>query len=166
MKTTTISPERSVRMAMLVGLGCVVALLAASTGASPVREIAPAAAQLSYDQVPLSANDAANGDSFGYSVAIDGNTLVVGAYWAASGGKEKSGAAYVYTRPALGSKEWTQVVRLAAADGAAFDHFGTAVAISGDTIAVSATQADISGNTNQGAVYVFSRNQGGSNKWG
>ena len=161
MKPTTTFPTRSARIATLIGLVLLVALLGVRANAD-----APAAAQLAYDQVPLAANDAANGANFGYSVAIDGNTLVVGAYWANSGGKEKSGAAYVFTRPALGSKQWSQIARLSAADGAAFDQFGAAVAISGDTIAVSATNADINGNTNQGAVYLFGRNQGGANKWG
>jgi hypothetical protein len=167
MKKALISSARSVRVLMWLSATLLVALLAARTGASPASETTgPAAAQVAFDQVPLSANDAANGANFGYSVAIDGNTLVVGAYLANSGGQEKAGAAYVFTRPALGSRQWTQVARLSAADGAPSDQFGAAVAISGDTIAVSATHADINGNTNQGAVYLFGRNQGGSNKWG
>ncbi|HEY9075366.1 MAG TPA: hypothetical protein VIO61_02395 [Anaerolineaceae bacterium] len=56
--------------------------------------------------------------------------------------------------------------KMTASDGAANDIFGVRIALSGDTLAVSATGADISGKTNQGAVYIFTRNQGGANTWG
>ena len=42
-------------------------------------------------------------------------------------------------------------------DGAAFGEFGRSVAVSGTTIAVGAPGADVNGNIDQGAVYVFTR---------
>ena len=53
-----------------------------------------------------------------------------------------------------------QVAKLTAADGADYDLFGIAVAVSGDTAVVGADNADVGGNTDQGAAYVFDRDQG------
>ena len=47
-----------------------------------------------------------------------------------------------------------------------YHRFGYSVAISGNTIVVGAYVDDISNNTNQGAAYIFERNQGGVNNWG
>jgi hypothetical protein len=56
--------------------------------------------------------------------------------------------------------------KLVAPDGAQDDRFGWAVAVGGDTAVVGAQLDDIGGNFNQGSVYVFERNAGGSNNWG
>ena len=78
-----------------------------------------------YDQVAkLTAADAALVDYFGNSVAIDGATVVVGAY----GDGSASGAAYVF-RTSDGGATYGQVAKLTAADAAAFDRFGYSVAI-------------------------------------
>ncbi|MBI4578417.1 MAG: Ig-like domain repeat protein, partial [Planctomycetes bacterium] len=102
----------------------------------------------------VAASDGAADDYFGNSVAVDGDTLVVGA-------KEKSngrGAAYVFARNQGGADNWGQVKKLTASDGAGGDYFGTSVAIDGDTIVVGANNID--------AAYVFARNRGGSDQWG
>ena len=78
--------------------------------------------------------DAAAGDFFGISVAIDGNTVVAGAYSAGTGG-----AAYVL-RTTDGGATYAQVAKLTASDAAAGDHFGKSVAIDGNTIVVGANQ--------------------------
>lgn len=150
-------------LAILIAAAAIVAVAALRTGAT---SLVPTAAQLTYNQKTLTPDDPADADNFGYAVAIDGNTLVVGAYLADSGGQDNSGAAYVFTRPANGSSQWTQVKQLTASDGAASDQFGSAVAVDGDIVAISATHADVNGNTNQGAVYLYGRNQGGPNNWG
>jgi FG-GAP repeat len=89
---------------------------------------------------------AASSDYFGYSVAIDGDTAVIGAL----NDNAAKGAAYVYTRTGT---TWSLQQELTAADGAADDEFGYAVAISGNTAMVSAAVK----NNGQGYVYAFTR---------
>ena len=105
------------------------------------------------------------GDRFGWSVALSGNTLAVGARdedsnaTGINGNQDDnsatdSGAVYVFTRDAGGT--WTQQAYLKASDTQANDLFGGSVALSGDTLAVGA-QSEDSGGVNSGAVYVFTR---------
>jgi len=124
-------------------------------------------------QAYLKASNADAGDNFGYSVAIAGGTLVVGAYLEASsavGGEINNsapgaGAAYVFTRNA---GTWTQEAYLKASNGEGSDFFGFRVAIAGDTVVVGAYGEDsnaVGGETNNsagqaGAVYVFTRSAG------
>ncbi|MBN1510821.1 MAG: thrombospondin type 3 repeat-containing protein, partial [Phycisphaerae bacterium] len=84
--------------------------------------------------VKLRATDAAAGDEFGWSVAIDGDTAVVAADLD-DDHELNSGSVYVFERNAGGEDNWGQVAKLTASDGAAGDFFGQSVAISGDTIA-------------------------------
>ena len=102
----------------------------------------------------LAAADGAAADQFGVSVALDGDTALVGASLANVGANGDQGAAYVFIRTGSG---WTEQARLTAADGASGDHFGTAVAVEGDTAIVGASLANGSSGTDQGAAYVFSR---------
>ena len=96
------------------------------------------------------------GDYFGYSVALFGNTAVVGAY-----GDDKygnlSGAAYVYV---WDSESWIIQAKLQASDAADGDQFGKYVAISGDSVVVGAGYDDDSG-TDSGSAYVFNKPPGG-----
>ena len=105
----------------------------------------------------LTAADGAAGDTFGVSVAIDGNTVVIGAYEDDS----YRGSAYVFrTLNTLdGSVIYGQVAKLTAADGAAGDQFGRSVAIDGNTIVVGAFHYD---NGGSGAVYVFRTTNSGA----
>lgn len=103
-------------------------------------------------QAKLLANDGALGDRFGESVAISGNTIVVGAHWDDDHGRN-SGSAYVFVRD---GNSWTQQAKLSTPDGNTEDSFGRAVAISGDTIVVSAFYDDDLG-FNSGSVHVFER---------
>ena len=103
-------------------------------------------------QAQLLAADGTDDDFFGISVAISGDTAVVGAYWDDVGRKNAQGSAYVFTRS---SGIWTQQTKLLANDGAAGDRFGDSVAISGETVIVGAVYG---GNSNQGSAYVFTRN--------
>jgi hypothetical protein len=110
------------------------------------------------------ASDGAAGDAFGVSVAMDGDTVVVGAYRDDDYGTD-SGAAYVFDRNQGGADNWGQVTKLTAADGAAWDWFGVRVSIDGDTVVVG-TPTDDDLGTDSGSVYVFARNQGGTDNWG
>jgi len=109
----------------------------------------------------LTHSAAAAGDEFGFAVAISGDTLVVGAP-GDDAAALAAGAAYVFLRDAGGSENWGQVKRLTAADAAAGDEFGFAVAISDDTVAVG---APFTGG-NAGSAYVFERASGGAENWG
>jgi len=103
-------------------------------------------------QARLSAADAVAGDLFGRSVALDGDTAVVGAPMkaGAAAGSFARGAAYVFT--AIGSS-WSQQAKLLAADAADGDLFGQSVAVEGDRALVGAPAAA----SRIGAAYVFSR---------
>ena len=88
----------------------------------------------------LTADDGAAYDYFGYSVSIDGDTVVIGAIETTT--RENSGSAYVFTRDTPGdlASGWTQVAKLTAGDGAADDYFGISVSIDGDTMVIGATR--------------------------
>ena len=101
---------------------------------------------------------------FGDSVAIDGDTLVVGDSTADNSGS-KTGAVYVYGRNQGGLNAWGLVKKIVANDGQISDYFGYSVAIDGDTIAVGAWGDDDRG-ANCGAAYIFERNSGGPDNWG
>jgi len=98
--------------------------------------------------------DGVNGDDFATSVAIDADTVVVGAPSKTIGTLTAKGAAYVFVRSGT---TWTQQQQLIASDGALFDNFGTSVAVSGETIVVGAPNHAVGANTRQGAAYVFVR---------
>ncbi|MDJ0610037.1 MAG: FG-GAP repeat protein [Kiloniellales bacterium] len=103
-------------------------------------------------QTKLTAGDAAMGDQFGYSVAISGDTVVVGAVGDDDAGFS-SGSAYVFQRSGAA---WSEQAKLTASDGAVGDSFGQSVAISGDTVVAGAPQDDDTGS-NSGSAYVFQR---------
>ena len=99
------------------------------------------------------AADTASGDGFGDAVAIDGDTLVVGAPFDGEAGTG-AGAAYVFVRSVTG---WTEEAELVGADTAEFDGFGASVAIDGDTLVIGASGDDDA----TGSAYVFGRGAGG-----
>jgi hypothetical protein len=87
-------------------------------------------------------SDSAIGDQFGWTVAISGDTIVVGAWGATVAGLAQEGQAYVFVRPAGGwSGTLAENARLAGFDGGAEtgpDNLGSSVSISGNTVAVGA----------------------------
>lgn len=103
-------------------------------------------------QQKLTASDAAEGDYFGYSVALDSDTAVIGADGNDDGGRS-SGSAYVFTRDGSGS--WFQQQKLYAGKPAAGDQFGFAVAVSGDTAVIGAPWKDGGDLSDTGAAYVY-----------
>ncbi len=114
--------------------------------------------------VKLVSAEIADGDSFGYSVAFDGEYAVVGAPGADGSGSDR-GRAYVFQRSQGGADGWGQVAVLSASDAGDLDYFGYSVDISGDHVVVGAVGENGSG-TDQGAAYVFNRNRGGAGSWG
>ena len=103
----------------------------------------------------LLAGDGTNDNYFGYSVAISGDTAVIGAYGVDKSYLVKSvGAAYIFIRAADGT--WSQQAKLIATDGADSDLFGISVAVSGDTAVIGADSDDDKGSFS-GSAYVFIR---------
>jgi len=102
-------------------------------------------------------DDGDYGDQFGSSVAIDGRVCVIGTPNDEDQGNW-SGSAYVFEASHDGT--WSQVAKLLAHDGRPFTGFAYAVAVSGDTALVGASDAE--GNEPYaGAVYVFQRDASG-----
>jgi hypothetical protein len=102
-------------------------------------------------QAKLTASDGVAADSFGFSIAVSGDTVVVGAPAGPGAASTDQGAAYVFVKPMDGWASMTETVKLTASDGAAGDQFGSAVAISANTVVVGAA----GDNNFQGAAYVF-----------
>ena len=143
-----------------IGLFCLVAVVLAN--------VATTWAQSEFaTEVKITAKDGAADDEFGYSVAISGDTAIVGAYRDDDNGTD-SGSAYVYRRDAGGPDSWGEVAKITASDGAADDQFGVSVAISGDTAIVGAggILADFHGGSAPCVAYVFRRDEGGADQWG
>jgi len=107
-------------------------------------------------QQKLVASDGAVGDLFGYGVAIDGNTAVIGAHRADGNGPDQ-GAVYTFER---NGSTWVEQSKLTASDGDANDRFGADLSLDADTLLVGAPLADIDGKPYQGAAYTFTRSQG------
>ena len=105
--------------------------------------------------------DAAIGDKFGNSIAISGDTVVVGVRRDDGPGND-SGSAYVFERDKDGAENWGEVKKLTASDAAAGDNFGASVAVSGDTAVVGALGDD----SFTGSTYLFKRDEGGPQNWG
>jgi len=98
----------------------------------------------------LVASDGAMGDIFGYSVALSGDTAVIGAYYVDDNGTD-SGSAYSFR---FNGSTWVQEAKLLASDGAAGDYFCFSVAISGDTAVIGAYGDDDKGSRS-GSAYIF-----------
>ncbi len=127
----------------------------------------------------LKASNTNTDDGFGNSVAVSGNTVVIGAPTESSNATgvdgdqtnntaNNAGAAYVFVRQ---NGIWSQQAYLKASNTNAGDYFGNAVAIADDTIVVGAYREDsnstgIDGDqnnnaaSNSGAAYVFTRTNG------
>jgi hypothetical protein len=119
----------------------------------------------------LQNSDNENYDRFGYSVAIDGDYIVIGAYGEdddvnGNNNLSKAGSAYIFKN---NTGTWTQVQKIIANDRSAGDEFGWSVAIDGNTIIIGAhlEEEDENGfNTiyHAGSAYIFELN-GGTGIW-
>jgi len=94
---------------------------------------------------------------FGSSVAISGDTIVVGAIYANDEGWKAKGSAYIFEKPSSGWVDMTQqTAKLTASDVDEGYNFGGSVAIDGDTVVIGAKNSDIP-ETDTGAAYVFTK---------
>lgn len=102
------------------------------------------------------------GQQFGYSVAISGDVLAVGAPYADS--KDvNAGVVYIFQHSDITS--WDNITSVTASDGQVDDNFGVSVALSGDVLVVGAPYEDDYG-IDSGAAYIYHDRYGGSDYWG
>ena len=99
-------------------------------------------------QATLIASDGEKYDNFGYSVSIDKNYAIVGAW------KDK-GSAYIFER---NGTTWAEEQKLTASDGESGDQFGISVAIDDNYAVIGAGWDDDNGDSS-GSAYIFRRNQ-------
>jgi len=135
------------RFPLSIALAALAALLLAPAALAGGAASAPPL--MDWTGTQFTASDGAFSDKYGQSVAIDGDTAVVGSPYKTVDGKTSQGAVYVYTRS---GGQWTLETMLAADDGAAGDQFGTSVSLDNDTIAAGAPLA-----SDLGAVYLYTR---------
>ncbi len=164
---------------LAVGANTITVIVTASDGVTTstytvtvTRESADQFARRAY----IKASNTDSDDNFGYSVALSGDTLAVGAPGEASNARgingdqsntsaPNAGAVYVFTRSGT---TWTQQAYLKASNTRQDYSFGDSVALDGDTLAVGSTgeasnakgiDGDQSNTStpNAGAVYVFIR---------
>jgi hypothetical protein len=112
-------------------------------------------------QTQITATNGAGGDNFGNAVALsaDGNSAIISAWKDDVNGKLNQGSAYIYIR-GNSANIWSFQTQFVADNGAVDDVFGTAVALSanGNTALIGAIGYDGANLTDQGAAYVFTRN--------
>jgi len=144
-------------------------------------EVTRGAANTFAQRAYFKASNTDAGDQFGYSVALDGDTLAVGAWGEDNNGtgvngagqadnsSSLAGAVYVFVRS---GGTWSQQAYIKASNTGMNDSFGQSVALSGDTLAVAAKLEDSNGTgvnggaqadnsaPESGAVYVFTRSGG------
>ncbi len=96
-------------------------------------------------------------EGFGASVSVNGDTAVIGAYDSRVGFNNSQGSAYVFVRTGT---TWIQQAQFAASDGASFDRFGALVSLSGNTAICSSFSKTTGSNVGQGAVYLYSGDNG------
>ena len=139
----------------------------AKTHASPPSPLPgaaqqPVAADTIIQLAELTSSDGAVNDEFATSVAISGDTIVIGSPVHAVGSNTAQGAVYVFVKPAGGWADTsTFTAELTASDGIASDNFGTSVSLSGDTIVVGACNLSGVCSNGPGKAYVFVKPSGG-----
>jgi hypothetical protein len=108
-------------------------------------------------QALLTSGDTTDDSTYGTSVALFGDELIVGDIGTTVDGNVSAGCAYVFARS---GDTWTQRGELTAGDPSAFALFGSAAAISNDTVLIG---ADLDGGlySGNGAAYVFGRSAQG-----
>ncbi|MEL6636366.1 MAG: M36 family metallopeptidase [Bacteroidota bacterium] len=106
------------------------------------------------------AADGSANDLFGWSLDIDGDHIVIGAFTDDHSGATDIGSAYVFSRPSA-SALYTEVDKLTASDGSDYQYFGYSVAVDNSNIVVGAFHRI---STQGGAAYVYNK-EAGTNSW-
>ncbi|MEE8155721.1 MAG: FG-GAP repeat protein [Phycisphaerales bacterium] len=121
------------------------------TGMAVLPTVDPCHAQSVCQDARLTASDPGVFESFGYSVAVSGDTAVVGAQWDSELGTE-AGAAYIFRPEGM---IWTEMQKLLGSDQVAGDQFGRSVATDGSVAMIGSLQHIHDGAPGTGAVYAF-----------
>ncbi|MFN2591089.1 MAG: hypothetical protein ABR518_10025, partial [Actinomycetota bacterium] len=106
------------------------------------------------EQAKLTAPDPGSFDGFGLSVALDGDTAMIGAPAVDTPAGADAGSAYAFVRSGT---TWTVQAHLVVSGGAAGDGSGTSVAVRGNTAMIGAPAVDIPAGADAGSAYVFIR---------
>lgn len=115
----------------------------------------------SWDQIQqLQASDKQANDNFGGAIALSNTAVVIGATGEDTNGNT-SGAAYIFELDA-GTELWNEAKKLKGSDAKAYDNFGNAVAIDGNTAIVGAYLLSPEGTSDAGACYIYERNVAGN----
>jgi hypothetical protein len=109
------------------------------------------------EEEKLTGSDASEGDILGYSVAISGEFVVVGAPFDNCAAGPRCGSAYVFR---FNGNSWMQEAKLAAPDASHEDLFGVSVAAAGDVVIVGVALSDCAAGSSCGAAYVYRFNGG------
>jgi len=107
-------------------------------------------------EAKLIAPDATEGAEFGRAVAIQGNTVIVGARFAQVGNLSNAGAVYVFKKH---QGSWRFVDKITSPEPADEDNFGRALAVQGNLLVVTARKENLNA-ADVGAAYVFTRRSG------
>ena len=104
-------------------------------------------------RIPL-AEEGEQNDHFGFSVSIDGDTMVVGSDQEDADGVVNAGSAYVFVK---NNGTWSQQAKLVADDKVAGAHFGKSVSLDGDRLVIGAYLDDPDNVSSAGSAYIFER---------
>lgn len=162
MQTARLTVENEPSFASSVSIDKNTLVVGASTGNSGEVSFSGAAYVFQRDdgqwiqRARLTAEDAASGAGLGFSVAVSGNLVAVGAINGQNAG-HFPGAVYIFGRD---DSAWRQLTKLVASDGADFDVLGFRIAISGKTVLAGAENRAEGSNPSVGAAYVFRERQG------
>jgi hypothetical protein len=105
----------------------------------------------------LSASDGASDSFFGFSVAISGSAVVVGAPYENIGSHSEQGGTYVFVEPTGGWQDMTETAKLTTSTGGTGNLFGYSVSASGNAVLIGAPNVRIGSNTAEGAAYIFEK---------
>lgn len=107
---------------------------------------------------PVLSGDLDSGQSFGFSLAMDSDWLLVGDPGDEET-EEAAGAAYAFQRD--GAQSWVRRAKLLANDGELFDAFGSSLALDGGTAIIGAPVDNLTGPI-VGSAYLFERDDSGA----
>ena len=94
---------------------------------------------------------------FGATVALDNNTVAVGATFGINENGFNSGAAYTYNADPLSEEFGTLIAKFTASDGNSYDFFGNALDVDNGILTIGADGNDDLG-TSSGSAYIFNMN--------
>jgi uncharacterized repeat protein (TIGR02543 family) len=118
------------------------------TGAVYIYDLTKSSEDAGFE-VKVAPNELNSGAGYGKSLAIDNDTLVVGAYY----DNNEEGSVYVFDISDLSNI--TPTLKLKSRDIATGDCYGRSVSLSGDNLVVGAYKADIGGKSDAGAAYLY-----------